>query len=199
MSVVTMRDLFYIMASYTYRGVPIRYWWVPLLAGILSVAIGVWCFFNPVATLSALAYFFAACLCVSGLFHLFFSLANLRGSGWVSAMAIGLIEVIGGGWMFFLPENVVTGAFVFAVGIYIIVVCINSICEACMMMSYSSSWVGLLIVFLIATLVFAVIFLAGPIVGGIAVWLYIGISFICFGLYRIILAFKLKRINKRIR
>lgn len=187
------------MASYTYRGVPVRYWWVPLLAGILSVAIGIWCFFDPVATLSVLAYFFAACLCFSGLLNLFFSLGNIRGPGWVSTMAIGLIEIVGGGWMFFLPENVVTGAFVFAVGIYIVVVCINSICEACMMMSYSSSWVAWLIAFLLATLVFGVIFLAGPIAGGIAVWLYIGISFICFGIYRMILAFKLKNMNRRFR
>lgn len=187
------------MSSYSYHGGITRYWWVPLLTGILSIAIGVWCFFDPAATLSTLAYFFAACLCASGLLNLFFSLGNVRGMGWVSTMAIGLIEIICGAWMFFLPPSVLTTAFIFAVGIYLIIVCINSVCEACMMMSYSSSWVGWLIAFLIATLVFAVIFLAGPIVGGIAVWLYIGISFICYGIYRIIFSFKIQKLNREFR
>ena len=101
--------------------------------------------------------------------------------------------------MFFLSPEVMTSVFIFAVGIYLIIVCINSICEACMMMSYSSSLVAWLVAFLLATLVFAVIFLAGPIAGGIAVWLYIGISFICYGIYRIIFAFKIKKLNRELR
>lgn len=199
MSIVTCRNLFYVMSNYTYHGGITRYWWVPLLTGLLSIAIGVWCFFDPTVTLSTLAYFFAACLCASGLLNLFFSLGNVRGIGWISTMAIGLIEIICGGWMFFLSPEVMTSVFIFAVGIYLIIVCINSICEACMMMSYSSSWVAWLVAFLLATLVFAVIFLAGPIAGGIAVWLYIGMSFICYGIYRIIFAFKIKKLNRELR
>lgn len=197
MSMLTLQNpLFRIMSYQNIIGSITRYWWVPLITGILSIAIGIWCFCNPVESLTVLAYFFAACLCASGLLNLFYSLSNLRGYGWISMMAIGLLEIICGGWMFFLPAAVLTTVFVYAVGIYLIFVCICSISEACSLMSYSSTWVAWLVGFLLATLVFAVIFLAGPIVGGIAAWLYIGLSFIFFGIYRIILSAQIRKINK---
>ena len=185
------------MSANSFPGLVTRYWWVPLLTGLLSIGIGIWCFCDPSESLSVLAYFFAACLCASGLLNLFYSLGNIRGYGWISAMAIGLIEIICGGWMFFLPEPVLVTAFVYAVGIYLIFVTVSSISETCMLMSYSSAWIALLIGFLIATLIFAVIFLAGPIVGGIAVWLYIGLSFVFYGIYRIILSTKIYRLNRK--
>ena len=45
------------------------------------------------------------------------------------------------------------------------------------------------------TIVFAVLFLSNPVVGGVAVWLYIGISLITFGVFRIVFAVKAKQLN----
>lgn len=76
------------------------------------------------------------------------------------------------------------------------VVAINSLCEATFMSSYSPAGIIWMVVILIATLAFSVIFLSSPVAGGVAVWLWLGLSFITFGVYRIVLSIKIKSINR---
>ena len=75
---------------------------------------------------------------------------------------------------------------------------INAICDSCTLYGYSKDWFGWIIAILLITLLFALIFMADPIGGGVAVWLYIGISFIMFGIYRLILSAKIRKINRDI-
>lgn len=51
--------------------------------------------------------------------------------------------------------------FIYTVGVYLIFVTINAICESCMLYTYSSGMTGWLLALLLVTLAFAVIFLAG--------------------------------------
>lgn len=55
-----------------------------------------------------------------------------------------------------------------------------------------------MVLVLIATIVLAGIFLFNPVLGGITVWLWIGLSLLTYGIYRIILAFKLRSFGKQI-
>lgn len=65
-----------------------------------------------------------------------------------------------------------------------------------MMSALSPVWVTWMIVMLIITFVLAVMFLSSPLAGGIAVWLWLGISFITFGVYRLILSARIKTVNR---
>ena len=65
-----------------------------------------------------------------------------------------------------------------------------------MLAAFSPGWAVFMILMLIAAVVFAVIFLTNPIAGGVAVWLWLGISLCAFGVYRIILAIALRRVNR---
>lgn len=180
------------------RGVT-KYWWIPLLTGLLAIGIGIWCLCDPSESLPILAYAFSWCICFAGVFNIFFGFSNTRFyHGWGWSLALGILELICGIWLLSLPVPVLTSAFIFAIGIYIIVIAINAICEACMLYSYSAPWAVLLIALLLVTLFFAIVFLSGPIAGAMAVWLYIGISFIFFGGYRVGLALAIRKINKRI-
>lgn len=180
------------------RGIT-RYWWLPLLTGLLSIGIGIWCLCSPVTSLPVLAYAFSICILAAGLCNLIFAFVNTGGlPGWGWALAYGIIEILCGVWLLTLPAAVMTTAFIYAIGIYLVFVAVNSICEACMLNSYGSIWFGLILALLLATIVFSIIFLAGPVVGDVAVWLYIGISFICFGIYRMVLSAGLRRINKAV-
>lgn len=177
-----------------------RYWWMPMLTGLVSIAIGIWCLCSPESSLPVLAYAFCICLCAMGFVNLVYAFANMGGHyGWGWSLAYGIIEILCGVWLFSLPVAAMTTAFIYAIGLYIIFVAINAICESVMIYNYASFWIGWLVALLLVTIICSLIFLAGPIAGGVAVWLYIGISFICYGVYRILLSAKLRRINQNIR
>ncbi len=185
------------MNNFTFSRGLTRIWWAPLITGLISVAIGVWCLCSPVSSLSVLAYVFAACIIGAGVFNTMFAVANSKyNHEWGWSLALGLFEIIVGVWLFCLPQATLITTFIYTVGIYLVFVTVTAICATFTLHSASTDWTGWLLAFLLCTLVFAIIFMAGPVGGGIAVWLYIGISFISFGIYRMILAFKLRKINK---
>lgn len=186
--------------NFIFKGGVTRYWWIPLITGVLAIAIGVWCLLNPIESLPILALVFACGLCAVGIFNLSFALANSKlYPGWGWALAMGILEIICGMWMLFLSPAVMTTVFVYAVGIYIVFACINAICDAFTSYGYSNDWFGWIIAVLLITLLFALIFMAGPIADGVAVWIYIGISFIFYGIYRIIFSAKIRRLNNRMK
>ncbi len=137
---------------------------------LLSIAIGIWCLCSPDSSLPVLAYVFAGVVIAAGIVNLAFAIANTRiMPGWGWPLALGLIEIITGIWLLTLPESMLIVTFIYTVGVYLIFVTINAICESCMLYTYSSGMTGWLLALLLVTLAFAVIFLAGPVVGGVAV------------------------------
>ena len=178
------------------RGVT-RLWWLPLLAGLLCIGLGIWTLCSPVFSMIVLAYVFTGFLIAAGVMDLCYGLVNARmAPNWGWSLALGLIELIAGIWMCTLPAGVLTVAFMYAVGIWIIIAAINSICEAFMLSEYSGWGIALGIIFLIATIFFAILFLGNPIVGGVVVWIWIAVSLICYGVYRICLAYFLRKITR---
>lgn len=174
-----------------------RIWWIPLATGLLCLGFGIWCLCSPVASMEILAYLFAAGFILAGVFNLTFAGINASiYSGWGWSLSLGLLELIGGIWLFLVPEPVLLSTFVIVTGVMILVGAINSIAESCTLARYSGWWMVWAIIMLLATIFCAVIFLTNPIAGGVIVWLWLGISLICFGISRISLAFMLKSINK---
>ena len=76
---------------------------------------------------------------------------------------------------------------------------INAIADACTFYGTNNNVAGWLIAVLIISLFFALIYMAGPVANGIAVWIFIGISLVIFGCYRIGVAGIMRRINRKIR
>lgn len=182
----------------TFRRYASKLWWFPLITGLLSIGMGIWCLFSPTSSLTLLAYVFTALLLLAGCMNLSYGIINTAPhSNWGWSLALGILEVIMAFWLYSLPVATLVTAFIFGVGIYLIIVAINALCESFMLHSYSGEGTWLFVLLLLATLFFAFIFLMAPVAGGVAVWLYIGISFITFGCYRIALAVKINRINKR--
>lgn len=183
-----------------FKGGITRFWWIPLLTGLVSVGFGIWCLLAPVSAIPFFSYLFCAGLIVAGILNLSYAFTTTGfASNWGWAMALGFLEVIAGVWMLTLPAEVLSVAFVYAVGVWILVSAIMSVAEAGVMSSLSAGWIVWMVLLLIATVVFAIIFLTNPIAGGVAVWLYMGLALIFFGCYRCSLAFQVKSINRRMR
>lgn len=173
-----------------------RFWWMPLISGLIFIGFGAWCLCDPSASLPILAYIFAGFIGVIGIFNLFYGLSNANannGYGW--AMAAGIVEILFSILLFFIPTAILTWVFCYGIGIYIIFMSIYAFCESFMMSKYSSIWFWIFMLFLLVALVFALIFILGPVGTTMMGWLYIGISFVCYGIYRIMFACKIKKIN----
>lgn len=171
-------------------------WWLPMITGLATIGLGVWSFINPAETLQLFALVFAIALCVAGGLNLMFACFSGGAPNWGWALVMSLIEIGCGVWMLCMPTPMMTVAFIYVVGIWILIAAVNSIGEAGMLAAFSPGWAVFMILMLIAAVVFAVIFLTNPIAGGVAVWLWLGISLCAFGVYRIILAIALRRVNR---
>lgn len=171
--------------------------WLPIVTGLIAIALGIWCLCDPSKSLEIFAYVFTGGLCLSGLLNILLGLSNRADSwNWGWALAVGIIEIFCGVWMFTLPSLMLTTVFMFIIGIWILVAAINALCETFMMGMHSPIWTIFSILLLIATIVFAIIFMSNPITGGIAVWLWIGLSLIFFGCYRLIFAATIRKISR---
>lgn len=188
------------MKNFTFNGGVTKYWWIPLLTGLLSIALGIWCLCCPVESLPVLAYAFAIIFTAAGLFNCLFAVINARVlPAWGWSLAMGILELILGIWMLCLPQAALTATFMWVVGFYILFAVINGICESCSVWNGAFNWIGWLVGLLLITLIFAVVFISGPVVNGIAVWLWIGISFIFFGIYRVAISLGIRKLNRAIR
>lgn len=180
------------------KGCMHRMWWIPLLTGVLSIALGVWCFCSPMTSLPVFAIFFACILFVAGVMNLSYAISNRRvNTNWGWSLAMGILELICGVWLYTMPVPRLTVVFVYAVGFWLIFAAINSICEAFTLARYGWGWTLLMVLLLAVTILFAFWFVSDPILGLEAGWLWVGISFITFGCYRIGLAFMLNSINAK--
>lgn len=174
-----------------------RYRWIPFVTGIIAVGLGIWCLCSPVTSMPVLAYIFAALVCVAGVFNLAFAAYNRRViPNWGWSLAIGILDIVAGIWMLCLPEEELAVTFVIVMGIWLLCVAINAICETFVISSSSIGWTIFSVIMLIATIYFAVLVLSSPAAMAIAGWLYLGISLITFGAFRIALSWRLRQLHR---
>lgn len=171
-------------------------WWVPMLTGLISIVLGIWTFAQPASAMIVLAYAFAIGLVIAGILNFGYAIAVSRYTpGWGWSLALAIIEAIVGFWLLAMPEIQVVGTFVFVVGFFIIIAAINALCESFALSMYSFWWVLWSIILLVATIVMGIVFLSNPIGGGVVVWFWIAMSFITFGVYRLMYASRLRALR----
>lgn len=174
-----------------------RYWWVPLITGLLFIAFGIWTLLCPAESLVVLAYAFAICFTLAGVFYIGFACWSSRwSSDWGWSLAIGILETVLGIWLLTMSPGELTIAFMFIAGFWLLFAAINAVSESFAVSAGSVGWTIVSVLFLILTVVFTVIFLSNPLVGGVAVWLWLGLSLISFGVFRLVLAGKMHSLGR---
>ncbi len=173
-----------------------RFWWAPLVTGLISIGLGVWCLCSPVTSVPVLAYIFAAFICLAGVFNVVHALMN-RGIShhWGWALALGLLDLVCGIWLLTLPEEELAVTFVIVLGIWLVCITINAICETFVLGSGSVWWTIFAIILLAVTIWFAFLLLSSPVSMALAGWIYLGISLIAFGVFRLTVAGRIKQLN----
>ncbi len=94
-----------------------------------------------------------------------------------------------------LPTPQLDVAFIYIVGFWILFAAISSVSVA-FAMPGRGVWTVWAVLLLIATIIFGVIFLTNPLAGGVAVWMWLAMSLIVFGVYRLVFAGRLKTLRE---
>lgn len=167
-------------------------WWLLLIRGIVAVLFGIMAFTWPGLTLVTLVLLYGAYAFVDGLTAIWVSMSS---RAW-GLLLFGFLGVILGIYAFFFPGITalallyLIAAWAFVRGIFEIVTAIQ------LRKEISNEWV--LILAGVISIMLAVVLVANPGAGALAMVLVIGAFALVFGLMMIILAFRLKALPKRL-
>ena len=175
----------------------VKYWWVSLLIGILAIVVGVWCIATPDTTFVALIYLFIFGFLFSGVLEIIFAVSNRnRLSDWGWSLASGIIEVVLGLLLMFLPMVSIGLILIYFVGFWILFRSVWMIAESFELKRLNIKGWGWFLGLGILVLIFSFIFILSPIFSGIFIVAFISAAFIVYGISRIYLAFQLRSIHK---
>ena len=170
----------------------VKYWWLLLLTGLILVAVGVWVFASPATAYLSLSIVFGASILSIGFFETAFAISarkSLEGWGWT--LASGLLDIVIGAYLLSYP-GVTMAILPFVLGFWLLFRGFSAIGFSFDIKSYGDSNWGWFLLLGIGIIFFAFMILAVPAFGAANIIAWTGLSFIFAGVFRIILAFKLK-------
>lgn len=171
----------------------VKYWWLLLLSGLILIAVGVWVFASPAAAYLSLSVLFGACILAIGLFETVFAISarkSIKGWGWT--LASGLLDTVIGSYLLAYPAVTMT-ILPFVLGFWLLFRGFSAIGFSFDMKSYGDLNWGWFLLLAIGIIIFAFMILAVPAFGVANIIAWTGLSFIFSGVFRIILAFSLKK------
>lgn len=174
----------------------VKFWWVSLLVGILTLLVGVWSAAAPLSTLGVLTIIFIASLIANGAFDIIFSIINRKNlNGWGWTLALGILSFIFGFILITKPiESILVLAYL--AGFWMMFVSITSISGSIEMQRVGIKGWGWMLAFGIVGVIFSFLLIANPAFAAAYIAILFSISLILYGAIRRFFAFKLRKINK---
>jgi len=173
----------------------IKYWYLPLIAGIIFIAAGIYSFAQPSESYVALAFVFSITFIIAGFMDIVFAISNrgeLEGWGW--HLALGLMTLLVGIVLIRHPEISMLTLPLF-VGFTILFRSAMAIGTALELKQYYiNEWGTLMAIGILGTL-FATILIFNPVFAGLSIVIWTALAFIFIGAYSIYLSLQLKKIH----
>lgn len=173
----------------------LKYWYLPLVMGIVLLIVGVWVFLTPVQSYIALSMLFAATFLLIGIIEIVYALSirkTIEDWGWT--LGGGIINFIIGILLVSRPEISLV-VLPFYVGFAILFRSFRAIGWSFELKRLEVSAWGNLMAVGILGMVFAFILLWNPIFAGMTIVFYTAMAFISAGIFEIYLSFRLKKLN----
>jgi len=171
----------------------VEYWWLLLLTGLILAAAGIWIFTSPATAYLSLSFLFGACILSIGFFETIFAISarhSLEGWGWT--LASGLLDIVIGVYLLAFP-GVTMVILPFVLGFWLLFRGFSAVGFSFDMKSYGDLNWGWFLLFAIGIIFFAVMILAVPAFGVANIIVWTGLALIFAGIFRIIIAFRLKK------
>lgn len=176
-----------------------RYWWLPLLTGLICLALGIWTICSPSQALPVIATTFAVCLLCVGIFDAIWGISTTRvNPGWGWDICVAVIDIVAGVWMLNLSPAQMTMAFLYIVGIWLIFAAFNGISTIFAVSAFNPFASVLAFILLLATLFFSFWLIMNPVGLGMTAWIWTGIALCCYGVFKISLGMKIKSYRNRL-
>ncbi len=183
-------------SNYTNGSKPVKYWYLPLILGLIFIAVGIWVIFTPAESYLALSILFAIAFLISGILGISYAISNRkRLTGWGWSLAAGIAELLIGILLITRLELSVVILALF-VGFAVLFRSIMAIIWAYEFKRLlAPGWGGLLALGILGALL-ALILLWNPILAGFTIVAYTSAAFIVIGGFQVYLSLKLKRLNR---
>lgn len=174
----------------------IKNWWISLVLGILYIALAVFLLYNPLATYLTLSILFAAFMFVSGIFEIIFAVNNKDNiSSWGWYLAGGIIDLLIGILLIVIP-GLSMAVLPFILAFWLMFRGFTGVGTAMDMRRYGTNNWGWVLALAIIAILFAIAIIWVPAAGALSFVFITAYAFMVFGIYRIILAFQLRRLHK---
>ncbi len=165
-------------------------WLIALLKGVMLVIFGIWLLKSPSENLSKLSIFFGVLIIIGGLLEVALAINNIqKQKKWEWALTSGILDLLLGAFLVANPALILLFITIF-VSIWLFIRGVISIRIALIHKKTNDSNHNFSLVLGIILILLAVIFVLHPQVFGITIVFWTALSFICLGVFRIILAFK---------
>lgn len=174
----------------------VKNWWISLIIGILSLALGVVFLFKPAGALAALVILFVVSFFIAGLFDIFFAVSNrkiIRGWGWT--LAAGIIDILLGVFLLFIPAAT-PWVMIYFVGFWIL---FQSIWAIGISVDFQRSGVdgwGWMLALAILGIILSFAFILSPVFASGFIVAIAAVAFIVYGIFRIYLSIKYRSLKK---
>lgn len=174
----------------------IKYWYIPLLVGLIFVIISIVVFTSPASSLLALSIFFALSFLFGGLSEIVFALVNrhqMENWGW--SLAFGIITFVVG-FSLVIHPSLSLSVLAFYIGFVILFRSVAAISFALDIKRYGSkNWGALLTLGIIGT-IFSFILIWNPVFAGMSIVILVALNFLFAGLFSIFLSLQLRKLHK---
>lgn len=171
-----------------------RSWWVFLVGGMASVIFGILAFANPGIALMVLAMFFAAFILIDGAVNAWGALQNRDKDGWIALLIFGALGIFFGAYALAVPPLSMI-ALIYVIAFFALASGLNSLFLGWKVRKeITTEWIlyasGAL------SVLFALVILFRPGVGGIAIAYVVGTWAVVVGLLRIYFAFFVRNLQR---
>ncbi len=175
---------------------PIKYWYLPMILGLLFLGLGIGVFLTPLASYIVLAMLFALFFLLTGLIDMAYAFTNkdiIDRWGW--SLFGGVVDFFIGVLLIAKPDISMVALPLF-VGFGILFRSIIAIGWSFEMRRLDGfNWGSLLAIGILGSIL-AFIMLWNPLFGGLTIVFYTGFAFAVIGIFHIYLSLQLKKINK---
>lgn len=174
----------------------LKYWYVPLILGIVFIGLGLWVFATPIATLLGIAIFFSIGFVFSGVFEIFYSISNrkeMRNWGW--HLAGGAMTLLLGLLLFGRPDLTALVLSI-SIGFWLLFRSVMYTASSFELKEIGMRNWGWLLILGILGIIFSFILLFNPLLLGLTLVFWIGFGLIVTGIINIVIAFSVRKIKK---
>lgn len=169
-----------------------KYWWAIALRGAAGILFGILAFAMPVLTLAVLVLMFGAYALVDGILNVVAAVSGRSGARpWWALLLAGLVG-IGAGLVTFLMPGLTALALAYVIGFWAIAIGVLEIIAAIRLRKVITNewWLGLSGALAV---VFGAVLILAPGPGALAMVLWIGAYAFVYGVFLLLLGFRLRR------